>query len=52
MSKAREYEQYAAECLRQADRQPKDRERWMMLAAHWSALAAKVEREENGKSGS
>ena len=42
MSKAREYREYAAECLRLAEREPKDRDRWLAMAAQWTALAAKA----------
>ena len=39
MSKAQEYRDYAAECLRMAEREPKDRDHWLSMAARWMALA-------------
>lgn len=47
MSKAQEYRLFAAECLRLAERQPKDRERWLRVAAQWRALAAREAGIEN-----
>jgi hypothetical protein len=46
MSKAREYEEYAAECLRLAEREPLDRDLWVALAAKWTALPALAARSD------
>ena len=40
MSEAEEYREFAAECVRLAELEPKDRERWAKMAAQWTALAA------------
>jgi hypothetical protein len=47
MSEAHEYREYAAECLRLAEHEPKDRERWLKMAAQWTALAVKTAEIEN-----
>lgn len=47
MSRAREYEEYAAECLRLAEREPLDRDLWVALAAKWIALAAQARSDED-----
>ena len=39
MSKAQEYRDYAAQCSRLAELEPKDRDRWRVMAAQWTALA-------------
>jgi hypothetical protein len=49
MSKAREYRQFAAECMRLAEAEPKDRDRWTRMAAQWHALAALAEKEKSSE---
>ena len=46
MSKAQEYRDYAAECLRLAEREPKDRDHWLAMAARWMALAERAAKTE------
>ena len=45
MSKAQEYRDYAAECLRLAERESKDRDYWLAMAARWKALAVRAAKE-------
>ena len=47
MSEAEEYREFAAECVRLAELEPKDRERWSKMAAQWTAQAAKAAETEN-----
>ena len=47
MSNAKDYREYAAECLRLAELEPKDGERWLKMAAQWTALAVKATEIEN-----
>ena len=44
MSAAQEYRYHAAECLRLAERHPQDRDRWLAMAAQWTALAEALEK--------
>ena len=46
MSEAHEYREYAAECLRLAELEPKDGERWLKMAAQWTALAVRLPRSK------
>ena len=46
MSEAQEYRDYAAVCLRMAEREPKDRDHWLAMAARWTARAEKAAKTE------